>query len=220
MLLSILGKLFTHILLNLALIFICSGYHPQQAGFMPNCSTTDHISVPWLVIEKFREFQKDCYLYIACMDVKAALDAVTHRALWHTVMTMGVPGRIINPLTKLYNGAESCIQVNSKDSGWFPISNGVNQGCVPAPELFNCTINYLMSQVSQRIPGMQLSNYQLSDLEHADHTMLFCESIINLESPLNIYCEEAVKLGLKVNWSKTKLMHVGDDPHCSPHQSG
>ena len=72
------------------------------------------------------------------------------------------------------------------------------QGCVDAPGFFNCAINYVMLWVSQLIPGVQLSNCELLDLQYADDTMLFCESITNMESPLNIYCEEAAKLGLRV----------------------
>ena len=61
-----------------------------------------------------------------------------------------------------------------------------------------------MSQDSQRIPGVQLSNYQLLDLEHANGTILFCESITDLESAPSIYCKEAAKQGHRIKW----LIHV------------
>ena len=31
-----------------------------------------------------------------------------------------------------------------------------------------------------------------------------------MTSALKIYSEEAAKLGLRVHWTKTKLMHIGD----------
>ena len=171
---------------------------------------------PLWMIEKLREFWKDHHLCIAFKDLKAAFDSVNHRVLWHILAILVVPGRIINLLAKLYDGAESCIWANDKDSYWFPIVAGVRQGCTAVPDLFNCAINYLMLQVSQRTPGVLHSNYQLLYLEYVDDIKLFCESITNLESALNIYQEEATKLGLRVNWSKIKLMHIVDDPDPPP----
>ena len=82
------------------------------------------------------------------------------------------------------------------------------------------TIEYLMLWVSQRISTVQLSNYQLSDLEYVDDTILFCEAITYLESAYNIYHKKVAKLGLRVNWSKNKLMHIGNDLNSPPSQSG
>ena len=69
-----------------------------------------------------------------------------------------------------------------------------------------------MVWISQKILEVQLGNYQLLNLEFADERIEYCESITNLESTLNIYCKEAAKLDLRVNWSKTKLMHIGGNP--------
>ena len=126
------------------------------------------------------------------MDLKAAFDSVDHRVLWHILMTVGVLERIISLLAKLYDGAESCVWANSKDSDWLLVISGVRQGCVSVFDLFN-----IMLQVSQRIQEMQLNNYQLLDLEYTDDTTLFCESFTNWESALNIHGKEAVKMGLK-----------------------
>ena len=51
-LLSIPGKLFTRVLLTRVLSKIRDSRRPQQAGFMPNRSTTDHIPALRMLIEK------------------------------------------------------------------------------------------------------------------------------------------------------------------------
>ena len=112
----------------------------------------------------------------------------------------------------MYQGAESCVRVNGQDSEWFPINSGVRQGCVAAPELFNCVIDHLMSRVCERIPGVPLGNYILKDLEYADDTTLFGETADQLREALSVFDEESKKLGLRISWSKTELMHVGDGP--------
>ena len=48
---------------------------------MPNHSTTDHISALQFIIKKAREFRKECHLFIALIDLKAAFDSVDQLAL-------------------------------------------------------------------------------------------------------------------------------------------
>ncbi|CAM4607654.1 unnamed protein product [Leuciscus chuanchicus] len=101
---------------------------------------------------------------------------------------------------------QSCVRINGRDSDWFPISSGVRQGCVAAPDLFNCIIDHLMSRVCERVPGVSFGSYHLTDLEYADDTILLSTSYSQLRDALGIYSEEAEKLGLQVSWTKTKFI--------------
>ncbi|KAI8510934.1 hypothetical protein Bbelb_118500 [Branchiostoma belcheri] len=175
-----------------AISVIRSSRRPQQAGFMPNRSTIDHISALRLVIEKAREYRKDRHLYIAFVDLRAAFD------------------------TLLYSDAESCVRVNDKNSEWFQINSVVRQGCVAAPDLFNCVVDYLMSKVSECVPGVSFGGYSLADLEYADDTTLLADTPQRLRDALAVFDAEASKLGLSINWSKTELMHIGDGPDPAP----
>ncbi|KAL1273454.1 hypothetical protein QQF64_029316 [Cirrhinus molitorella] len=195
-LLSIPGKLFTRILLTRALPAIRSSRHPQQAGFMPNRSTIDHISAVRLLIEKTYEFRKDRHLYVAFVDLKTAFDTVCHSTLWSILQALGAPPKIVALFMLLYSNAQSCVRVNSRDSDWFSISSGVCQGCVAAPDLFNCIIDHLMSKVCERVPGVPFGSYHLTDLEYADDTILLSTSYSQLRDALDVYSEEAEKLGL------------------------
>ncbi|GAA6104692.1 SLAIN motif-containing protein 1-like [Tachysurus ichikawai] len=213
-LLSIPGKLFTRILLTHALPAIRSRRRPQQAGFMPNRSTIDQISAVHLLIEKTYEFHKDRHLYTGFIDLKAAFDAVCHTyTLWSILHTLGVPPKIVALFKLLYSNAQSCVRINGRDSDWFPISSGVRQGCVAAPDLFNCITDHLMSRVWERVPRVSFRSYHLTDLEYADDTILLSTSYSQLRDALAIYSEEAEKLGLQVSWTKTKFMYIGDRPH-------
>ena len=81
-----------------------------------------------------------------------------------------------------------------------------------APDLFNCVIDYVMEKVTQRVPGVKLGSFELADLEYADDTAILTGMLKEIEEALRIFKEEAEKLGLSVNWEKTKLMRVGDGP--------
>uniref|UniRef100_A0A3Q2Y439 Reverse transcriptase domain-containing protein n=1 Tax=Hippocampus comes TaxID=109280 RepID=A0A3Q2Y439_HIPCM len=117
---------------------------------------------------------------------------------------------------RFYNNSESCVRVNGKDSEWFPINSGVGQGCVASPDLFNCVIDHLMIRVRQQVSGMSFGNFHLTNLEYADDTTLFSNSLQDLSSALSIYQTEAAKLGLQERWQKTKVMYIGDRLHPSP----
>ena len=117
---------------------------------------------------------------------------------------------------KLYDNAESCVRINRNESDMFPINAGVRQGCVAALDLFNCKIDNLMTAVCNRVTGIHLDDFLLTDLDYADDTVIFCNTLAQLKDALLIFDQEATRLSLKVNWSKTKLMHVGDGPHPNP----
>ena len=77
-----------------------------------------------------------------------------------------------------------------------------------ALELSNCVIDNLMFRVISQIPSVWLGEYQLAGMEYVDDTALFVESRTDMSTALKIYSEEAAWLGVRVNWSKMKLMHV------------
>jgi hypothetical protein len=83
---------------------------------------------------------------------------------------------------------------------------------VVAPDLFNIVLDYIMEAVARRIPGIQLQHFTLCDLEYADDTALFAGSRADIIRALEVMRDEAAKLGMKINWAKTKVMLVGSGP--------
>ena len=69
-----------------------------------------------------------------------------------------------------------------------------------------------MEKVVARVPGVNLGSYQLADLEYADDTAVLQGSLHDIKRALDVFKEEAEKLGLSVNWDKTELMRIGDGP--------
>ena len=41
--------------------------------------------------------------------------------------------KMLNALKLLYVDVQSCVRVNGYYSGWFYVSNGLKQGCIPPP---------------------------------------------------------------------------------------
>ena len=184
-------------------------YHhrrPQQAGFMPGRSTTDQISSVRLLVEKAHEYRRGRDLCIAFIDPKSAFDSVDRDAIWLVLRSVSVPEKIIRLLQLLHSNSQSCVRFNGEDTPWFQTTSGVRQGCTAAPDLFNCLIDYLMQKVNDRTRGVNLRNYRITDLEFADDTALFAPDLGTLTEVLEIYVNEATKLGLNINYAKTKIM--------------
>ena len=167
------------------------------------------LSVTVFIIEKAREFHKDQYLFITFIDLRAVFDLVDHLALWSILNCIGVPDKLANLLSKLYDGAECCVRVNGKDSAWFSVDSGVQHGCMVAPDLLNYVVDHLMTYICQQTTGVQLGNYYLMYLEYAKDTIMFSNTITELKVEFIVFQEEASKLELQVSWEKTQ--------RCSPH---
>ena len=116
-------------------------------------------------------------------------------------------------LRQLYTDTRSAVRLASSLSEEFTIESGVKQGCVIAPDLFNCVIDHLMRRLLHRCSlRIQLGEYQLSDLDYADDIATFAPSTCVLQEALTILQEEANLVGMQISWPKTKLMAITPNP--------
>ena len=108
----------------------------------------------------------------------------------------------------MYAGQETTVRTGHGTTDWFQIGEGVNQGCIFLPCLFNFYAEYIMrnagleeTQAGIRIPGRNTNN-----VRYADDTTLMAESKEELKSLLVKVKVESEKVGLKLNIQKTKIM--------------
>ena len=94
---------------------------------------------------------------------------------------------------------------------WFHIGNGVGQGCILSPCLFNLYAEYIMqnTRLDEVQAGIRIAGRNISNLRYADDTTLMIESKEELMSLLMKVKEESEKAGLKLNIQKTKIMVSG-----------
>ena len=160
-------------------------------------------------MEKAREFQKN--IYFCFIDYAKAFDCVDHNKLWKILKEMGIPDHLTCPLRNLYAGQEATVRAGHGTTDWFQIGQGVRQGCLLSPCLFNLYAEYIMrntgldeAQTGIKIPGRNINN-----LRYADDTTLMAESEEDLKSLLMKVKEESEKVGLKLNIQKTNIMASG-----------
>ena len=108
----------------------------QQSGFRPNRSTTDMM----FVIRRSQELarKKRIPLYVCFIDVTKAYDSVDRTLLWTVLARFGVPQNMISVIRQFHNGMRACVQLDDRvSSGWFAVEQGLRQGCVLVPLLFD-----------------------------------------------------------------------------------
>ena len=90
-------------------------------------------------------------LSLCFIDLQKAYDSVDRTLLWQVLARFGVPSQMIRVIRQFHDGMRACVQ---NDDGvcseWFEVAQGLRQGCVLAPLLFNIFFAAMLLVVLQR----------------------------------------------------------------------
>ena len=133
-----------------------------------------------------------------------------HNKLWKVLKERGISEHLTCLLRNLYAVQEATIRTGHGTTDWFQIGNGVCQGCILSPCLFNLYAEYIMRNtgLDEAQAGIKVAVRNINNLEYADGTTLMSESE-ELKSLLMNVKDESQKVGLKLNIQKTKIMASG-----------
>ena len=154
--------------------------------------------------KKAREFQKN--IYFCFIDYTKVFDCLDHNKLWKILQEMGIPDHLTCLLRNLYAGQEATVKLGMEQTDWFQIGNGVRQGCMLSPCLFNLYAEYIMRNtgLEEAQAGIKIARRNINNLRYADDTTLMEESEEELKSLLIKWKRRVKKVGLKINIQKTK----------------
>ena len=140
-----------------------------------------------------------------------AFDCVDHNKLWKILQEMGVPHHLTCLLKNLYAGQEATVRTGHGTTDWFQIGEGMCQGCILSPCLFNLYAENIMRNagLDEAPTGIKISRRNINIIRYADDITLMAESEEELKSLLMKVKEESEKVGLKLNIQKTKIMAFG-----------
>ena len=130
---------------------------------------------------------------------------------WKILKEMGTPDHRTCLLRNLYAGKEATARTGHGTTDWFQMGKGVHQGCILSPCLFNLYAEYIMRNtgMDEAQAGIKIAKRNINNLRYADDTTLMAESEEELKSLLMKVKEESEKVGLKLNFQKTKIMASG-----------
>ena len=77
-------------------------------------------------------------------DYTKPLDCVDHNKLWKVLKEMEIADHLTCLLRSLYAGQAATVRARHRKMDWFKIGQGVYQGCILSPHLFNLYAEYIM----------------------------------------------------------------------------
>ena len=129
---------------------------------------------------------------------------------------MGIPDDLTCLLRNLYAAQEAIVRTGHGTKDWFQIGEGVHQGCILPPCLFNLYAEYIIqnARLDEAQAGIKIAGRNINNLRYADDTTLTVGSEEELKSLMMKVKEESEKVGLKLNIQKTKIMASGPITSC------
>ena len=224
-LLSIAGKIFARVILNRLVTLSEENLPEAQCGFRPGRSTVDMIFTVRQVQEKCIEQNLD--LYSVFIDLTKAFDTVNREALWSVLARYGCPRKFIQIIRLFHDGMNGQVLSNGDLTDPFVISNGVKQGCVLAPVLFNLFFTCVLRQAARDLEEGVYIRYRydgsIFDLRRlaartktlsslirealfADDCALMAHKADDLQLMLNKFAEASKQFGLTISLGKTEVL--------------
>ena len=76
--------------------------------------------------------------YMCFVDLQKAYDSVDRELLWKVLARAGVLSAMVDVIRQFHNGMRARVRMDDGElSEWFEVTQGLRQGCVLSPMLFN-----------------------------------------------------------------------------------
>ena len=123
-------------------------------------------------------------IYFCFIDYAKAFACVDHNTLWKVLQEMGIPDHLTCLLRNLYAGQEAIVRIGHGTTDWFQIGQGVHQGFILSPCLFDLYTEYIMwnAGLDKAQTGIKIARRNINNFRYADNTTLMAESEEELAS--------------------------------------
>ncbi|KAK3542907.1 hypothetical protein QTP70_006530 [Hemibagrus guttatus] len=171
----------------------------QQYGFMPRKSTTYAIFALRILMEKYRDGQRE--LHCVFVDLEKAYDRVPREELWYCMRKSGVAEKYVRVVQDMYERSRTVVRCTVGQTEEFKVEVGLHQGSALSPFLFAIVMDQLSEEVRQESPWTMM---------FADDIVICSESREQVEENLERWRFALERRGMKVSRSKTEYMCVNE----------
>ena len=176
----------------------------EQIGFEKHSRPSDHLFVAKTIIDSYSNQNKKIY---ACfVDFRKAFDSVWRTGLFFKLIKNNMSTNFIKLIQNMYEKTSNHLKVNEGISRSFKTNQGVQQGDILSPRLFNIFINDIPLLFDETCEPPKLGNESINCLMYADDLVILSESAIGIQNCLDRLKQYTVEWGLEINRNKTKVM--------------
>jgi len=173
--------------LERVIIYRCTDYlytSDHQFGFKKFHSTDQCVFILKGTIDYY--IRSDGPVFTCFLDASKAFDRVNHVKLFQKLIERHTPLYIVKLLSAWYSTQHYCIRWGGLLSDEFAVTNGVRQGGILSPALFNVYIHDLDKKLSDQGIGCHINGLCVNHLIYADDLCLLSPSIKGLQKLINI----------------------------------
>lgn len=201
---SVISKVLEKIILNRIDEYITTS--SNQFGFKKKLGTDQCVYTLKEVLHFYKTSGSS--VFISFLDASKAFDRVNHSVLFKKLHERNIPKYIIRILVFWYANQTFCIRWGNVYSGEFYVSNGVRQGGILSPFLFNVYTDDLSSSLNKCNAGCYIMQNIINHLLYADDLVLFAPSVRGLNMLLRICETFGITHDVKFNSKKSVVMIV------------
>ena len=185
--------------------------NPKQFGFTENSNTTTALTT--IINDITLSVDDSLLVNVLFLDLSKAFDSIDHNILLNKLQNYGFRGKINNILRNYLTKRLQYVSHNNHSSSFLTNKQGVPQGSILGPLLFNLYLNDIFFNYCKSPDNNQSSMYayadditviikakNLSDLNNYTH---------NIISKISTWCHVN---GLSINANKTKIMAFNHNP--------
>ena len=171
----------------------------QQYGLMPGKSTTDALFALRVLMEKYREGQKE--LHCVFVDLEKAYDKVPREEVWYCMRKSGLAEKYVRIVQDMYDGSTTAVRCAVGVTEGFEVKVGLHQGSALSPCLFAMVMDRMTDDIREEAPWTMM---------FADDIVICSESKEQVEEKLESWRYALERRGMEVNRRKTEYMCVNE----------
>ena len=169
----------------------------QQYGFMLGKGTTDAMFALRMLMEKYREGQRE--LHCIFVDLEKAYDRVPREKLWYCMRKSGIVEKYEQLVQDMYEESETVVRCAGGTTESFKVKVGLHQGSALSPFLFAVIMDRLTDKVRREPPWTML---------FADDIVICEETREEVERRLESWKYALERRGMKVSRSKNEYLCI------------
>ncbi|XP_039287770.1 uncharacterized protein LOC111047670 [Nilaparvata lugens] len=207
-LLSSIYKIFMAIISHRIDGYLTAATPISQTGFKKNFSTLDNILVLQELIRNSKEYKFP--LVLLFIDFEKAFDKINTAAVIQTLEDLGISNKYLEIFRFIYGNMKSEFSLRGK-SRVMQVNRGLRQGDIPSAKIFNAVLEKSLMKLQWQERGININGVKLNALKFADDIVIVGNDTEEVCGMLKDLIEVTKKIGMKVNFDKSKVMTYNSD---------